>query len=153
MIVYSSRFPEAGGSAYLYFFNHTLDLLRYTRDEGLLGLGADFMGSFHGSELPFVFDVETALIKDEPDLALTMGEFWGSFAATGQPATTEVGATWNQYAAANDNNMNLNTPISSEVFENQVSFPHKARPSLIFSGRASRQTTVTSGTSRISSHG
>jgi len=43
---------------FLYFFNHTLALLE--KAEPFDPEDIDSMGVFHGSELPFVFDLELA---------------------------------------------------------------------------------------------
>jgi len=106
--------------AYLYFFNHTLDILRLTHDDGVLGLGYQHMGAFHGSELPFVFSLELALVDEsEEDLSLAMGKFWSTFAQKTVPSLDDPAVAWDSYSTENDSNMNLATPIDSALFNNE----------------------------------
>jgi para-nitrobenzyl esterase len=82
----------AGGTAYVYLFTHASPARR----------GA--LGSCHALELPFVFGTLNAPTQDRfagtgPDverLSRDMMDAWLSFARTGNPAATAVGA-WSAY--------------------------------------------------------
>lgn len=105
-------------SQWLYFFNHTLDLLDIA--EPFDPDDVDPMGVFHGSELPFVFDFEVGLRGDgEPSLAKAMGAFWSGLAIAqdpnGGPAASGASAPWPAFTEAGDEAMVLATPVGTAV--------------------------------------
>ena len=78
----------------------------------------DPIGVFHGSELPFVFDFEAALLTDnERDLAKTVGSFWQQLAAKADPNSGGSGAAgvWPAYTVAGDEAMVLASPVASDA--------------------------------------
>lgn len=103
-------FSSVQPSTYLYFFNHTPALLYLLPPS--LGDDPDELGSFHGSELPFVFDFKVGLVNaDEDALALEMVSFWSFFAASKNPNTAhQTVPLWPAYTDVDDEAMVLATP-------------------------------------------
>ncbi len=67
------------GSAYWYFFTAT-PIHSVNMDD------LQYMGAFHGAEVPFVFGDAFELSSDgERQLSAAMGCYWSNFAATGNP--------------------------------------------------------------------
>jgi para-nitrobenzyl esterase len=99
----------AGGKAFVYLFTHASPARR----------GA--LGSCHALELPFVFGTLNAPTQDRfagtgPDverLSRDMMDAWLSFARTGNPAATAVGA-WSAYDDAKRPTMVFDTKLSRQ---------------------------------------
>jgi para-nitrobenzyl esterase len=93
---------EAGGNAYLYHFTRVRP-------------GREQLGAYHGSEIPFVFDVfSDDRPKDEEDakVADAMSSFWAQFAATGDPNRTGL-PEWPAYDAESDIHMEFGDRIGT----------------------------------------
>jgi para-nitrobenzyl esterase len=109
--------------AYLYQFTHEADELQIV-DPGIFGV-------FHGSELPFVFNipdgdyygVPVVFAANERQLAYNIVDFWSQFAATGSPGTAS-GVTWPLYTAQTDQNirLDLNLTIVQNLKQEQCDF-------------------------------
>ena len=86
-----------GRDTWLYHFTHVTDF----------GANRD-LGSFHGSELAFVFGTLGAFLipsQEEVLLSRRMQALWGSFATDGGP--TANGIVWDPYDAAEDESLEL----------------------------------------------
>jgi para-nitrobenzyl esterase len=73
-------------------------------------------GSFHASELPYLFDSTTfaggghaPFTPEQEQLSATMIEYWTQFAKTGDPNGTRV-PQWPAYTSANDTYQSLEPP-------------------------------------------
>ncbi len=91
---------EAGGSAHLYHFTR-------------VRAGRERLGAYHGSEIPFVFDVfPEDRPKDEIDarVAEAMSSYWVQFAATGDP-NLEGLPEWPPYEPGTDVHMEFGDRI------------------------------------------
>jgi para-nitrobenzyl esterase len=79
---------------------------------GVLALG----GTFHASEIPYVFGNFGAVLYSpmpaESVLSQQMGGYWANFAATGNPNGTGL-PTWNQFDPTADNLLQLDTPVAN----------------------------------------
>jgi para-nitrobenzyl esterase len=88
-----------GGKAYLYHFTREITLLGITK-------------SFHGAELPFVFDkpLSTFTPDSSEDAALSqaMQGYWTGFASSADPGGA---VTWPVYAEAQDQHLTLDHQI------------------------------------------
>lgn len=80
-----------------------------------LGL-AEFIGAFHGSEMPYVFGTFGAVLykptRAESVLSQQIQTYWANFAATGDPNGPGL-PTWSQYEPSADNALQLDTPIGN----------------------------------------
>lgn len=76
-------------------------------------------GAFHGSELPFVFDLDLPLTSDETDLSKAMELYWASFATHHAPGESGKSAEWPLYDHNSDVNINLVTP-ASDIYASEV---------------------------------
>ncbi len=75
------------------------------------------LGAFHASELFFVFDSHSPLLKlSEEDHALTaaMGRYWTNFAKTGNPNGNGL-TVWPAYDAASDQWLSFNPAITAKA--------------------------------------
>lgn len=80
-----------------------------------LGL-AEFIGPFHGSEMPYVFGTfDSVLYKPkaaETLLSQQIQTYWANLAATGNPNGGGL-PTWDEYDPTADNALRLDTPIGN----------------------------------------
>ena len=99
----TARWIEAaGGTPYLYFLTHKLVLADAVELKTKKPLGV-----FHGTDLGFVFKFKPLLSATEEALADVIIGYWTSFAVDGVPSSPGQVA-WPAYAAATDQNLNLN---------------------------------------------
>lgn len=94
---------RAGLPTWLYFFTRTPASPKQT------------LGSFHASELAFVFDSHNTFLEPtEDDYALTaiMGTYWTNFAKTGNPNSADV-PLWPAYTGETDQWLRLDHEIET----------------------------------------
>lgn len=102
--VLAETHASAGGAAYAYLFTWTPPLV------------GNWLGSFHGLEIPFVFGTvrdgplrhTLARLRSVRDLSNALQQAWIAFAATGDPCHGALPA-WPRYDAADRKTMLLDT--------------------------------------------
>jgi para-nitrobenzyl esterase len=104
----TARFVSgAGASVYLYHWTWELLYVRPFDKQ---------IGVFHGSEIPFVFQDDLALVPPiETDFATVVSRYWTSF-ANGDPNMAGINPYWPAYNARTDLSMEMN-PLANTPFQ------------------------------------
>lgn len=80
-----------------------------------LGL-AEFIGAFHGTEMPYVFGTFGSVLykpkSAESTLSRQVQSYWANLAATGNPNGAGL-PTWNEYDPTADTSLKFDTPIGT----------------------------------------
>lgn len=101
---WAAQMTAARGGSYLYHFTHVTSFGSIAK-----------LGSFHASELWFVFGNWSAPVAaptdDEKKLSDAMGGYWTRFAKGGDP-NGDGAVAWPKYTVAEDKHLVLNTPIN-----------------------------------------
>jgi len=100
---------ELQSPVFLYFFTHEILEVQILDP---------YLGVFHASELPFVFNVPLAipfiLTPEEKQLQIKFATYWSTFAQAGDP--NKIGLPyWPVYNSTNDADLNLNLIPQSET--------------------------------------
>jgi para-nitrobenzyl esterase len=101
---WSTQLVAARKPAFLYHFTHVTDFGKMYK-----------LGSFHASELWFVFGNFALPIPgnaEEKAISDAMGGYWTRFAKTGDP-NGDSAVTWPKYTVAEDKHLVITTPIAA----------------------------------------
>jgi para-nitrobenzyl esterase len=102
----TNQLSMAGSQVYFYHFTQTVD--SYI-DSVLTLFGGNGMalGTFHASEIPYVFGIDSIFGSVNDDAQKTMNliqDYWGDFSRTGQPSNSQTLIDWPPY---NQNDKNI----------------------------------------------
>ncbi len=92
----------AGGSSWMYYFSRVRP-----------GEKAAGMGAYHGAELPYVFNTHDSWLPtagEDRTLSAAMMGYWISFAASGDPNTSNL-PRWPEFGSAGKSVMQLDTEL------------------------------------------
>ncbi len=109
----AQHLAESGSQVYFYYFtqpvdSHMLPIL------SLFGGNGMTLGTFHASEIPYVFGVESIFGKlDEAAMntSFVMQQLWGSFSYHNKPISLPSQPIWPLFEPATGSVLNLNSPL------------------------------------------
>ena len=116
------------GGSQLYFYHFTQGIDSYMQSVlSLFGGNGMALGTFHASEIPYVFGVESIFGKLNEEAMVTsnfMQQLWGSFSYNNKPSTTLPQPTWPLYDALTGSVLNINhqLTISSGLKQEKCQF-------------------------------